>query len=569
MIANILLFTYLALIVSLWGHYGLFSAFLHLLVTIVAGALAWALWEPLVLNLLIKYQPHTAWGVGLLGPFILLLIVIRVIQDRLVRTNMRFENLTSMLGGGFCGFLIGVLTSGMILIGVGMFPVGASIVGYQPMTLQTTGGLEGESGKGLLLPVDKWAGSFFTMLSRGSFAPSRGQSMAALRPGLVEFGHLNRLHPDPHASQFAHPESVSIQSVTSFAKAELTSVIDAPADRTDPLLVVTTVWRAAQKQGTYDSDGGLRVAPAQVRLVSEPEFRGGKLEFHAPVGVVSFGSGPGPEAVVFDDERKMAYTKQKMNARLIWVFRVSADRVPKLIFLRNSRFELPEIKPRDDKEKYAKFLGLLFNEPESAEEAGNQQDQAALDGEESSITPIDSGAASHSGAIGDTVERTDELVHVLSMHDILQGFHLKDQTIFAGKGELRLRDRRPSPKTKVARIYTAPDEYTVRIKVEMDRAASLFGQIKQIAAGVGYFYLEDSLGNQNPAIGYVWFKQSSNTQYIHVDRLGTLDNVSKLPIRQLKKDDEFYLYFSVPRGPSIRKLIVSNEEQEIRGIDSP
>ena len=110
MIANILLFTYLALIVSLWGHYGLFSAFLHLLVTIVAGALAWAIWEPLVLNLLIKYQPHTAWGVGLLGPFILLLIVIRVIQDRLVRTNMRFENLTSMIGGGFCGFLIGVLT---------------------------------------------------------------------------------------------------------------------------------------------------------------------------------------------------------------------------------------------------------------------------------------------------------------------------------------------------------------------------------------------------------------------------------------------------------------------------
>ena len=155
MIANIVLVLFLILSIVLWSSYGLFSAFLHLLVTIVCAALALALWEPLVLGVLIHRMPYYAWCVGLLGPFVLLLIAVRAVQDKLVRWNLRFENMTNIIGGGLCGLLSGILATGLVFTAVGLLPLGESIFGYQPITVKRDGSLEGRAGDGLLFPVDR------------------------------------------------------------------------------------------------------------------------------------------------------------------------------------------------------------------------------------------------------------------------------------------------------------------------------------------------------------------------------------------------------------------------------
>ena len=51
---NLLIIGLLGLITYWWGNQGLFSAILHLVCVVVAGAVALGLWEPLVVGVLLR-----------------------------------------------------------------------------------------------------------------------------------------------------------------------------------------------------------------------------------------------------------------------------------------------------------------------------------------------------------------------------------------------------------------------------------------------------------------------------------------------------------------------------------
>ena len=76
---NILVIAFVGLIGYWWANQGLYSAFMHLMCVLVAGALGFATWEPFS-NILLgvpALQPY-AWGVGLMLPFAIYLLVFRV-----------------------------------------------------------------------------------------------------------------------------------------------------------------------------------------------------------------------------------------------------------------------------------------------------------------------------------------------------------------------------------------------------------------------------------------------------------------------------------------------------------
>ena len=81
----------------LWMTRGFFSAFLHLLCTIAAGAFAFAFWEMLGGMLLgaaptsgfARFLHGMSWGLGLLIPFLVALVVLRVITDKVIKANVK------------------------------------------------------------------------------------------------------------------------------------------------------------------------------------------------------------------------------------------------------------------------------------------------------------------------------------------------------------------------------------------------------------------------------------------------------------------------------------------------
>ena len=72
-----------------WLNRGFFNAFVHMLCTIAAGAIAFAFWEPLAYLIMglspdkgfLTFLGYIAWGTGLILPFAVSLIVLRFATD--------------------------------------------------------------------------------------------------------------------------------------------------------------------------------------------------------------------------------------------------------------------------------------------------------------------------------------------------------------------------------------------------------------------------------------------------------------------------------------------------------
>src|SRR3954469_17265789 len=83
----------------IWLTRGFFSALIHLICTIIAGAIAFAAWEPLSYWFLesssnsgiMSFVAGVSWGLGLMVPFAVSLIVLRLIVDKLLPGNVVLE----------------------------------------------------------------------------------------------------------------------------------------------------------------------------------------------------------------------------------------------------------------------------------------------------------------------------------------------------------------------------------------------------------------------------------------------------------------------------------------------
>lgn len=208
---NLLILAFLLGMAFFWSTYGLFSAVLHLGVVIVAGALAFAIYEPLA-GVLLGRMPNLAWGLALLGPFAILLIVLRVVADKTVCANVQVQRLTGQIGGGVVGLVAGYLTAGVTLIGIGFLPMGTDILGYAPY--QVSGNQIQPNDEGQLwmpLQVDTAAAGFFSMLSGGAFEPTLSEpTLASHRPGIDELAARTRLKSDTASSSGIVPDSVDV-----------------------------------------------------------------------------------------------------------------------------------------------------------------------------------------------------------------------------------------------------------------------------------------------------------------------------------------------------------------------
>ncbi|MCH2149401.1 MAG: hypothetical protein MK095_08205, partial [Phycisphaerales bacterium] len=87
---NIAIIGLILLIAYWWSQQGFFSALLHLLAVISAGALALAFWEPLAIDVLLGGGTFDGYAMGLTlsGLFAIFLLVLRGVSDTFIRANI-------------------------------------------------------------------------------------------------------------------------------------------------------------------------------------------------------------------------------------------------------------------------------------------------------------------------------------------------------------------------------------------------------------------------------------------------------------------------------------------------
>jgi hypothetical protein len=540
-VANLMIVAFLLAMIYWWSLQGFFSAFLHLVVVIVAGALAFALWEPLVFNFGMHMQPQYAWGLWLLGPFVLLVIVLRLATDRLIKMNVQFQSLFSSILGGACGLVSGVLTAGIAVIGLGFLPLPSNLGGYEPFVVAGAGQVE-EAGSGLWVPVDRYADRTFARLSMAGFYTSR--PLAVYQPDLPQQAALFRMRYDENASVIARPDSVRVDGVWAqpMPVRELPAAVHAGlGGRRDAggqkAVVVDTTW--AMSAGTFDPDAAVRIPPTQIRLVSQQQRPGGggTLTFHAPVAFVHQ-QGDQRVFIPFASADTQAFGNRQTET-FGWVFVVPVDQNPRFLMARHLRLELPDA----DTDPQAFVAAMGRPAPQEQPDAAVAEVEAAAPSEVGEREGIRAG---HTVA---EFEATNRLPTPTS-RNLATTLRVQDNGVVEGSASVSGQPGSLSPNVRVDSIFIPSHQGAIRLRIAQDNAQSLLGQARVAAASLQGVWLTDERGDTYQPIGWVWHRGGSDMD-IWVDRIRQVQTARDMPIARMNQGDHIYLYFAVPRGARI------------------
>jgi hypothetical protein len=272
----------------IWLTRGFFSALLHLTCTIIAGAIAFAAWEPLSYWLLdssptggfMSFMGGAAWGVGLLVPFAISLALLRLIVDKLLPANVVLDQKLDYVGGGICGIGAGAITAGLLAISLNYFRMGNDTPS-QPITYGSGGSLVRTSH--LWIPVDTLTANLYGSLSERAFRT--GEPLAHWHPDLAEEGATMRLSCfDGRGRNTTRTSDFAVQSrftVGDGGKAPLKELLQ---DRWNPGAAQRVVDLDGKsfpesshiegfvvnfKAGAKEKDGKVAVGAGQVRLILE------------------------------------------------------------------------------------------------------------------------------------------------------------------------------------------------------------------------------------------------------------------------------------------------------------
>lgn len=552
MILNLVVIAFILAMAYWWSLQGFFSAFLHMIIVIVAGAVAFAAWEPLAF-LVMGFQPMIAWGVALILPFLVVLIVLRIVSDRTIRKNVQFPNLVNNILGGVCGAVAGVLTAGITVLGIGFLPLPSSLAGYEPYVI-ASGGQVTPGGTDLWIGVDDIAGSVFGGLSNGAFSSSA--PLATHQPDLASQAVLFRM-AKPENSVVAVPGSVSVGKlyVQPAPVEELDPKVALPlgADVLNPankLVVAETLWN--QAPGTYDADGALRIPPTQIRLVTQTRGVGGsKLVLNAPLGY-SRTDGDQHVFTPFSAADTIAFGNFN-SERLAFVFVVPGEAEPMFLLARHLRLPLPQVD--QDLQAMLTTIGAPLppkEDPAAAAAAGTPAGPSNVGGRE----------GIRAGNVAEVVELTSALPKAISTN-FATGLTRNGPLIVEGRTEAGKAPGSLSQNTRIDGIFVPEHQGGVRVKIAQDRAQSILGSARTAAASLQGVWLTDTRGDKYQPIAYVWSK-SSGDMVINVDRNAPIQSARQMPVAQMAAGDELFLYFAVPDGREIASYNIGDTtKQEI------
>ncbi|MEM1213563.1 MAG: hypothetical protein AAGI68_14845 [Planctomycetota bacterium] len=603
---NVILLVFVLGMAFLWATYGLFSALIQLGIVIAAGAIAFAVWEPLAAVLLGR-MPAMAWGVALLAPFVLLLIGLRVASDKLVKANVQTNNLLNQAGGAVVGAAAGYLAAGIALLGIAHLPMGEKILGYQPFQaagFTTEASPDADLWTGL--QADRTASAFFTTLSAGAFSPTLSDaSLATHRPNPYEAAHRTRLGPDPAAATTVAPDAVEVLGLVTASPSteELRQMVgfaafdallsEPPADDLDNFQVIPTIaqtnlgsLRTSETlnqlgKGYGDEKGN----PVQLRdmldamaadLVERaatnlaPQLAGGRQLLIVPTRWTR-----SPTSFDIDSRLRINPTQ----ARLYYTTKGDAlEAAPPLAVSRftpvrggrvllsfaetsqvagsNDTEELAFVFaiPGDAKPTVLMLRNLRFDLPEA--KPLPPLETARLIGAppfaETSVQETTAAVASSaSGIEGVSFSTTSRLPRAISPNsaDASLRRNADDTRLQSGEGFAPKAPGRAMTRT----IDVPAGDGMVRMEITPRVAQSFLGGARDVAARIQPVQLIDTFGRVYDPIAYVIAKKDGS-QYIGINP-SRYRSPSQMQLNRLTNDDQFFVYFQVQANTKITEVV--------------
>ncbi len=580
MLLNILIVAFILFIAYWQGLEGFFSAMLHLGLVIVSGALAFGLWEPIA-GMLTGFTPRFAWAVGLIMPFVFILLIARLLMDKFVSFNVDFSQLTNLIAGGICGALAAALCMGILVTGCLRLPSGIDFMGYKKFVVVPGTGeiVEDPQGDKLWIAVDDLAVNLFSRLSTGSFSPANDRPLAIYQPALIDRAHWVRTRHDANTSTTATAKSVEvkehvahdvpIESLPTVFRDNLPDRVKGKIENAGSRIVlIDTQWKNEDK--TYDLDPKLRVYPTQVQLVTFTPGSGAAPVIHHPFAFSTIADAKTKEREfnMVGSDAAVATMDGTTEATIGWMFVLPAGEQEQFIIIRNLRFTLKGAQkpPGDDagkKQFTQRFLALVGPTLQQPRDKTGKVKTPPTPGTK------DGGGITAGGVKAEDVKLSADLPLATSRNLVssldLAGLEIR-------RGDIGVAPAGPiSPQNRVERIHVASDNLAmVRVKLARDQAESMFGKAIQSAAALNAMFIQDNAGEQYMPIAFVWLQRATGRQEIHVDAENPIRAITQLPHKKMAADDELYVYYLVKRGTRLISIHVgSSAKWDLNQLEVP
>ena len=519
---------------------GLLSSFLHMICVISAGAISFALWEPLGFALLDStggFSPYFA-GTSFGMTFLLTLLGLRLASDYLVPDNLNFNKTVDWIGASVFALTSSILSVGMIVIAVGMLQFVPDGFGYKGWAREKGTGRPNQTASVGMLPAMVTA-RFYETLSLGSMSP------------MINPGPLAKYRPDVDKASWAlvrdsykgtsgngrtwlQPKSITIPSEGFGYNENLAATsLNPNFPVVDGMYIVT----AEVGVTAFDNGNQFTLSASQARLIAVPKSSTSKARTAFPI---LFGqeTRQGAGIFAFDDPSNFVSSvpgKQKLSFQLF--------------------FKAADIgAPLEGSKYYLEIKGLRLRLPNVELMEGGFRGASSSAASTTNRPPTGAGVPLTQGTL---VFSSDLRIRI--SYNQRAGLSIDENNkVLSGGGEfptggasggisrgLRVEDFFEPIDTRIAQLSVARG---AMIDTE---------QIKRDGNGASGLALVDSTGQAYLPAGYV--KQSPKVTEISFDPTVLLSSINDLPVLPSSGNTTLFLLYRVPVGVTISEVRAGDE----------
>lgn len=565
----------------IWMSRGFFNAFLHMVCVLLAGAIAFGVWEPLAYAILPKGSSSgellsgSVWGLALAVPFAVSVLLLRGLFDVTIRANVQAGKMADYVGGGVCGVVSGVVAAGIVVMSVGFLRVDKEFLGYAPIS-DDSGPIKRQTS--LIFPVDKITVGLFSALSRGSFTTET--PLARWQPAVYDQPHAMRNNYGEGSSRNTlKPEDFNVDGRYTLGGAEtpLANVLkDSFEERPQqPLDIEGNQYPASSRiegfvvnftSGAKEKNGQVIIGPAQVRLVSESADGSDSIVAH-PIAVVSRSN----------DSAKVVYARFRLDQResfiatvggaaenkMAFEFVVPNGYTPLALYIKNVRYVVPQTAP------------VTYASPQQRDAAVRNGKLVMATEKVESHTPTSGGPQTTPASSDDeTVRVTNRMPRSLQDGTLQASMTVEVPYLVNGETKMDVSVIRTNQivdkSLRIEKFKVGSDVAMVQLDVSLESAQSLLGRAAQAAEMIAPMHLVTTDGQRFEAVGY-WYEDDAKAviRYVPGEPIRAMSQLQEqgVMVSRTKPGQKLYLLFTAGLGTKIARFEIGNKV--IREFDPP
>jgi hypothetical protein len=572
-----------ALLTYVWVLRGFFSALIHLICVVIAGAIAFAAWEPVSLLILssaptrgfLSGLADVAWALGLALPFAISLAILRAMVDGVLRANAACEPAFDFIGGGVCGFLAAIISVGIFVLSAGMLrnsPLHSTLVTY---TNQAASPGSIQSQREFIRPyVDELTVAFYEKLSERAFRTPR--PLARWRPNMESFpSALVMSFNEGKARNTARPGDLKFVGVYTVGDAQAGQPLDAS--------IMADAWNATPQKaitldgeqissghlvgvvinfqpGAREKDGQVFVGNSQVQLVVESADGETRKTLHPLAIVCQTDKTDIIEYARFrfdSPELFIASVGATSDAVMAFEFAVPSGHRPLAAYFKGARINLESTPAggafanaaeRDDAIDGKTLFGVGAAGREL--QAGDRLDWNPKRGVDTEVTGI-----SFSFVLGFTIQKGNEDALQVSPGS-RSGYEIIGGEAKLGKNSIG--QANVDQNLRIGRFAVPSDSTLARVAVTGDAITSL---LKPSAGDVDRTQppqLIDADGRAFDCVGFVY--EDTDKFHVRYTLESPLRSLTEAPtLSRSRGDQKLVLLFRLNRGVSVSKFVIGSK----------